>query len=182
MERDELNFVIEHNKYLSGGTKEACIKIRDFTKKITYQEGSAFIKEKTVEFIESVKILMAFSFGQKDTLCKNAAKRALVQLNIYEEGKIEGGIYKAMATVSSFIYLLGDNLENLVESPSCISQKEFIDSLKVLVEFSSKQPDQIPKRWYCDNDCYMVSWLLCPGECNIDKKSKNLCNHYVAES
>lgn len=30
MERKELDFVLAHNHYLEGGTKEACVKVRDF--------------------------------------------------------------------------------------------------------------------------------------------------------
>ena len=30
MERKELDFVLKQNHYLEGGTKEACVKVRDF--------------------------------------------------------------------------------------------------------------------------------------------------------
>ena len=30
MERKELDFVLAYNHYLEGGTKEACVKVRDF--------------------------------------------------------------------------------------------------------------------------------------------------------
>ena len=30
MKRKELDFVLQQNHYLEGGTKEACVKVRDF--------------------------------------------------------------------------------------------------------------------------------------------------------
>ena len=30
MERKELDFVLKQNHYIEGGTKEACVKVRDF--------------------------------------------------------------------------------------------------------------------------------------------------------
>lgn len=35
MNREELNFVLKQNDYLEGGTKEACIKVRDFLHHVT---------------------------------------------------------------------------------------------------------------------------------------------------
>lgn len=110
MERKELDFVLKQNQYLKGGTKEACIKVRDF-------------------------LLHATNSGNQ----------------IHSE-------------------------------LSCITTDEFIESVKTIMAFTFRQDDTIPERWKCDNDCRMVSNLLCPGECNISKIAKNVCPFFMDES
>ena len=71
MKQEELDFVLEQNHYLKGGTKEACIKARDFLLYATKQEEQIHSANSCVtvdEFIESVKTLMAFTFRKKDTI------------------------------------------------------------------------------------------------------------------
>lgn len=71
MERKELNFVLKQNHYLEGGTKEACVKVRDFLNHVTNpgnQIHSALSCVTADEFMEAVKILMAFAFQQDDTV------------------------------------------------------------------------------------------------------------------
>ena len=41
MEREELDFVLKQNHYLEGGTKEACIKAREFLRHAT-NPGNSF--------------------------------------------------------------------------------------------------------------------------------------------
>lgn len=36
MKREDLDFVLKQNDYLEGGTKEACVKVRDFLLLIIY--------------------------------------------------------------------------------------------------------------------------------------------------
>ena len=110
MERKELDFVLKQNQYLEGGTKEACIKVRDFLQHATTPETQ---------------------------------------------------IHSAL---------------------SCVAADEFIESVKTLLAFTFRQDDTIPERWKCDNDCQMVSALLCPGECNISKTAKNMCTFFMDES
>ena len=58
MEREMLNFVLQDNHYIEGGTKEACIKVRDF---LHYAQlsGNKIISTNTCvsaeEFAEAVK-------------------------------------------------------------------------------------------------------------------------------
>ncbi len=73
MEHEMLNFVLRDNHYIEGGTKEACIKVRDF---LHYAKlsGNEIISTNTCvsveEFSEAVKTLMAAAFRQDDTIPK----------------------------------------------------------------------------------------------------------------
>ena len=71
MNQKELELVLKQNDYLEGGTKEACIKVRDFLHHATNpgnQIHSALSCIKADEFMEAVQILMAFAFSQEDTV------------------------------------------------------------------------------------------------------------------
>ena len=71
MEREMLNFVLRDNHYIEGGTKEACIKVRDFLR-YAQLSGNKIISTNTCvsseEFSEAVKTLMAATFQQDDTI------------------------------------------------------------------------------------------------------------------
>ena len=86
MQREMLNFVLKDSECLEGGTKEACIKVKDY---------------------------------------------------------------------------LADGLL------SCVDDKEFIESVKILMAFAFFKEDTVPKRWQCDTECKMCSTLHCPGGYNI---------------
>ena len=61
---------------------------------------------------------------------------------------------------------------------------EFMDAVKTLMAFAFRQDDTIPEKWQCDNDCRMVSNLLCPGECNkcnISKNADKMCPFFMDE-
>ena len=83
MKRTELDCVLKQNHYLAGGTKEACIKVRDFLSHATNSENqihSAHSCVTTDEFMDAVKTLMAFTFQQDDTVaekwkCDNDCKK-----------------------------------------------------------------------------------------------------------
>ncbi len=102
MDRKEFDFVMKENNYLEGGTKEACIKARDYL--INHNAGMSFVN--VDEYEEAVRTLIAFAFRKEDT---------------------------------------------------------------------------VPEKWHCDSDCHRVSYLLCPGECNIDKNSKKRCPFFMDE-
>ena len=71
MERKELDFVLAYNHYIKGGTKEACIKVREFLRCVTNPENQISSESDCVtaeEFVESVKTLLAFSFQQEDQI------------------------------------------------------------------------------------------------------------------
>ena len=77
MTKDELNFIIEDNQYLKGGTKEASLKVKDYVKKIQYIESNSSIEFK--EFLEFLNTLLAFTFPATDTIperwyCDNDCK------------------------------------------------------------------------------------------------------------
>ena len=109
MQKNELDYVIDHNQYFKGGTKEACVKAKDFLKNATFSEDKIF------------------------------------------------------------------------SSLSCVTAQEFIDAVKVLMAFTFTQKDTIPETWQCDNDCSKVSDFICPGECNINKNSVELCPFFTDE-
>lgn len=110
MKRNMLEFAVDSNNYFKGGTKEACVKIREFLKYVSINED---------EFI--------------------------------------------------------------ISRNSCVSSEEFIDAVKTLIAYAFEREDEIPKTWHCDNDCYKISNILCPGECNIDKEAKELCPYFADE-
>lgn len=64
MDRNEFDFVMKQNNYLKGGTKEACIKARDFL--TNFNAGMSFVD--VDEYKEAVKTLIAFAFRQEDTV------------------------------------------------------------------------------------------------------------------
>ena len=71
MNRKELDFVLQQNHYLEGGTKEACVKVRDFLSHATNPENqihSTLSCVTTDEFMDAVKTLMSFAFPQDDTI------------------------------------------------------------------------------------------------------------------
>ena len=71
MKREMLNLALEQNEYLVGGTKEACIKAREFLRYSQNSKNQIHSKTSCVsaeEFVESVETLMAFAFQQADTI------------------------------------------------------------------------------------------------------------------
>ena len=69
--REELDFVLEWNHYLKGGTKEACVKVRQYLSYVINPGNQIHAPLSCItadEFIEAVKTLMAFSFRQEDTI------------------------------------------------------------------------------------------------------------------
>lgn len=71
MTREELDFVLKQNNYLEGGTKQACVKIKNFIKDAHCTDTQINSLQSCVtieEFIESVKILVSFAFQQEDQL------------------------------------------------------------------------------------------------------------------
>lgn len=81
MQRNELERVIKENGFVSGGTKEACVKIRDFLFNLKCDEKtiSSFSCVENEDFIEAVKIVIAHTYPDEDTVpvrwgCDNACQ------------------------------------------------------------------------------------------------------------
>lgn len=77
MTKEEIEFVLKENNYLKGGTKEACLKVKHYMKKIQSIESKSSTEFK--EFLECINTLLAFSFPAKDTIptkycCDNDCK------------------------------------------------------------------------------------------------------------
>lgn len=66
MSKDEIEYVLKNNGYIKNGTKEACIKVKDFVKNIQSIESKSSIDCK--EFLDAINTLLAFSFRAKDTI------------------------------------------------------------------------------------------------------------------
>ena len=77
MTKDEIEFILKNNGYLKNGTKEACIKVKEFIKQTKKIESKSSIEFE--EFIECINTLLAFCFKAKDTIpsfwyCDNDCK------------------------------------------------------------------------------------------------------------
>ena len=73
MTRDELQFLLDKNHYLPGGTQEACVKILDFLKHQTdskTQTPTSYSSVNIDEFLDSVRLLTAFASQQPDCIPK----------------------------------------------------------------------------------------------------------------
>lgn len=101
MERKKLDVVLQQNNYLKGGTKEACIKARDFLRhKNNPESQNQFIVScvSEDEFVEAVKVLMAYAFQREDEMpdmwyCDSDCKRTFDvvcpgECNISKESKV----------------------------------------------------------------------------------------------
>lgn len=83
MEKNKLDYILKKNNFLEGGTKEACIKAREFIRYSSIFEDGISSKLSCVsdeEFLKAVKTLIAFSFNQDDTIpetwsCDSDCKR-----------------------------------------------------------------------------------------------------------
>ena len=71
MERKELKYILESSHFMKGGTKEACVKAREFIENSMNpgnQLHAPLSCVKANEFVEAVKVLMEFAFEQEDTI------------------------------------------------------------------------------------------------------------------
>mgnify|MGYP005815677995 FL=1 len=73
MKIEDLNAILKQNNYQKGGTLEACVKVREFLQgsipeaKTVHSLFSCVTAE---EFLEAVKVLMAFASQNPDTVPK----------------------------------------------------------------------------------------------------------------
>jgi len=73
MTREELDFVLKQNAYLEDGTRQACIKINEVIKNAHCTDNKIELLQSCVnidEFMEAIKILVAFAFQQEDQTVK----------------------------------------------------------------------------------------------------------------
>lgn len=74
MKRCDLEVVLKSNLYLDNGTKQACIKAKEFLHNVmplspeSRQINSPFSCVNSDEFIEAVNILIVFASSQKDQI------------------------------------------------------------------------------------------------------------------
>ena len=70
MTKKELNELAERNNYIPGGTKQACLVVKEFLQHAT-PVGNGFYSTSSVsidEFRKAVDVLMAFAFQKKDEI------------------------------------------------------------------------------------------------------------------
>lgn len=81
--KKQIRFYTQKNNFLKGGTKEACIKAKEFIRYSSISNDGISSKLSCIsdeEFLKAVKVLIAFSFNQDDTIpetwsCDNDCKR-----------------------------------------------------------------------------------------------------------
>ena len=71
MERKDLEYILKNGQFQKGGTKEACVKAREFIRNSMNPGNQLHAPLSCVtadEFVEAVKTLMAFAYLQDDTI------------------------------------------------------------------------------------------------------------------
>lgn len=70
MKREYVDFTIKQLKCISGGSKEACIKVREYLQNATIDENRIIPNEygciSSQEFMESVRILLAYAWQNRE--------------------------------------------------------------------------------------------------------------------
>ena len=80
----ELQYVLRNGQFKKGGTKEACVKAREFIKNSMNPGNQLHAPLSCVnanEFVDAVKTLIAFAYRQEDTIpetwkCDNDCRRS----------------------------------------------------------------------------------------------------------
>lgn len=68
MNNSELDFVIKSNRYLEGGSKEACVIVNNLLKNVQISEGIKSPVNMTAKELEAIKLLIAASFQREDMI------------------------------------------------------------------------------------------------------------------
>ena len=84
MERKDQEYVLKNGHFQKGGTKEACVKAREFIRNSMNPGNQLHAPLSCVnvdEFVEAVKTLIAFAYRQEDTIpetwtCDNDCRRS----------------------------------------------------------------------------------------------------------
>lgn len=110
-------------------------------------------------------------------------KRECLEIILKQNSYLKGGTKEACVKVREFLHYAINSDGRIKQSDlSCVSLDEFIEATKILMAYASLQEDEIPKTWCCDVDCKRTTEIFCPGECNINKKSGELCPFFIDES
>ena len=100
MERKELDSILEDEHYLEGGTREACVKAKEFLSNVINpgnQLHAPLSCVKADEFVEAVKVLINFSSRRKDTI--PIAENEEAPDTMHEEAMLI--TYKKLATINN---------------------------------------------------------------------------------
>lgn len=94
----------------------------------------------------------------------------------------KGGTHEACVKVREFLHFSVVEAKNLQSLHSCVSGKEFVEAVKVLMAHAAQTMDTVPKKWYCSSDCCKSGHVFCPAECSIDDDAVNLCPYFQDEA
>ncbi len=109
-------------------------------------------------------------------------ERAKLDFVISSNYYLKGGPKEACVKIREVLFNKR-NPGNQLQAPfSWVNINEFVEAVEILLASSFQKEDEVTKRWNCNNDCVKTSYTLCPGECSIDKNSKNICPFCVEES
>ena len=185
MERDMFNWAVEQMKCQRGGTKEACIIVREFLKARHSSTHDAIDKCRhwgisVSDIVRAADVLKAYAFQKEDVIPKeftveqkNLGFPTEVKVNgkLRKIGKrerhIRGGLKEAFVIILQFILSARKDEYALNFCSSCITVGEFISALKVLLAFTLDEKDQIPETWCCDITCDGTNSIFCHGEFNL---------------
>ncbi len=85
-------------------------------------------------------------------------------------------------SVKRACYVVREYIKNDFSSP-LVSEEEFYSSLRILLAHAYQTSDDktTVEQWYCENDCDRNNGLFefCPGEFQINGKSRTLCKYYI---
>lgn len=105
--------------------------------------------------------------------------------NIYDiiksNGCIDGGTYEACIKAREVILNSFDGGHKLVILSDNVTAAEFIESVKVLMAFASKHPDEKVELWHCEADCVRAQNPNCLYRQITFSKGTKTCPHYIEE-
>ena len=73
MKREKVDFTIKQNNCIPGGSKEACIKVREYLQNIKQTQPEITVSSScsvsNQEFVDAVKVLMAYAWQNRENDC-----------------------------------------------------------------------------------------------------------------
>ncbi len=94
---------------------------------------------------------------------------------------LKGGTREASIIVRDFLKTATPVGDVIYKVDTCVTPAEFMKAVRVLLAKCFLEPDTVPKRWHCVDDCAGVSCFICSGECNIDSDAPEQCPFYTEE-
>lgn len=116
-------------------------------------------------------------------------KREYIDFTIKKLGCVPNGSKEACVKVREYLQNIRLDRDTISSNDfCCISNEEFIQSVKTLLAYTwqNREQDIVPERWCCDNDCSNIDdCTFCLGEYQLALKdesgkylSKRLCPYF----